>query len=73
MILTYNIKHGKDLSVVIPEGNASALKIKHDDMIEWDLVSEGGSIIARVKGCLNPNISFRGIYCCINIDKSIYN
>jgi len=34
---------------VIPQGAADALKIKNGDELEWEIVSEGGKIIAKVK------------------------
>lgn len=45
----YVRKGSPSVKTVIPEGVASALEIKHDDIIAWELVSEGGSIIAKVR------------------------
>lgn len=36
------------MKTVIPQGVADALKIKHEDVLEWEIASEGGKIIAKV-------------------------
>jgi hypothetical protein len=37
------------VKTVIPEGVADALKVKHEDILEWEIVSDQGAIIAKVR------------------------
>jgi hypothetical protein len=45
----YVRKGSPSVKTVIPQGVADALKIKHDDAIDWELASEGDRIIAKVR------------------------
>jgi hypothetical protein len=44
----YVRKHSPSVKTVIPEGVAAALKIKHNDALEWEIVPEGNRIIAKI-------------------------
>jgi len=45
----YVRKHSTSVKTVIPQGVADALKIKHNDTLEWELVPAGEKIMAKVK------------------------
>lgn len=45
----YVRKGSPSVKTVIPEGVASALRIKPDDMLEWELLSKDNRIIAQVR------------------------
>lgn len=45
----YVRKGSPSVKTVIPQGVADALKIKHEDMLEWEITSEDGIIVAKVR------------------------
>jgi bifunctional DNA-binding transcriptional regulator/antitoxin component of YhaV-PrlF toxin-antitoxin module len=45
----YVRKGSPSVKTVIPQGVADALKIKHEDMLEWEIIPDDGTIIARVR------------------------
>lgn len=45
----YVRKDSPSVKTVIPQGVADALKIKHNDALEWEIITEGGRIMAKVK------------------------
>lgn len=45
----YVRKGSPSVKTVIPQGVADALKIKHEDMLEWEITSESNKIVAKVK------------------------
>ncbi|WP_158384940.1 hypothetical protein [Candidatus Nitrososphaera evergladensis] len=44
----YVRKGSPSVKTVIPEGVADALKVKHEDELEWEIFSEDGKIKAKV-------------------------
>lgn len=44
----------------IPSDVASALKLKDNDTLEWELVAEGGEIVAKVRKAANPLLATKG-------------
>ena len=45
----YVRKGSPSVKSVIPQGVADALKIKPEDVLEWEIISDGGSIVAKVR------------------------
>lgn len=45
----YVRKGSPSVKTVIPQGVADALKVKHEDILEWEIISDEGSIIAKVR------------------------
>lgn len=45
----YVRKGSPSVKTVIPLGVADALKIKHNDELQWEIASEGGKIVAKIR------------------------